>query len=106
MHPGRRRLFIYYRLRERDLCVACEAVRKVQQTLRTQHRGLNTELLAAPGADVKGLRTVMEMYLVDVHVSPRGVDEALQADIEASLKPVLQPWLQGARHVEVFDELQ
>lgn len=103
MHPGRRRLFIYYRLKEHELRAACEAVRQVQQALQHDHRGLSAELLAGAGAD--GLRTVMETYVVDARINAGGVQEPLQAAIEAALQTAVRPWLQGARHVEVFEDL-
>ena len=103
MACGERQLFIYYRVAERELAAACAAVTLAQQALRARHAGLLTQLLRRPAASAEGERTVMEIYAVDARVSPAGVGEALQAEIEAELAAALHPWRAARmRHVEVF----
>lgn len=106
MKPGSRRLFIYYRLDDRALPAACEAIRRAQQALRTQHGGLHAELLQAPAAASSGERTLMETYAMDAGAQAAGVDERLQAAIEAEMRSALQPWVAPQqRHVEVFVDI-
>ena len=50
-----------------------------------------------PGRD----QTWMETYLIDPRIDAAGVSAALQAEIEAAAR-VLEPFLNGARHTEVF----
>ena len=105
MRPGGRRLFIYYRLAEGDLLVACAAARDAQRQLCEEHAGLAAELLCAPAPGAAGERTVMETYAKDARVSATGVDTDLQAAIEARLCAALQPWLAPVqRHLEVFGD--
>jgi hypothetical protein len=105
MQPGERRLFIYYRLADKDLHAACAAIRDAQRQLSGAHAGLAAELLCAPEADTAGQRTVMETYARDARVSAKGIDTELQAAIEAALCAALQPWLApAARHLEVFGD--
>ena len=43
----------------------------------------------------------METYLIDPRIDAAGVSAAMQAEIEAAAR-VLEPFLNGARHTEVF----
>ena len=105
MQPGGRRLFIYYRLAERDLPAACAAVRDAQRLLGRQHPGLAAELLCTPAPDAARNRTLMETYARDGQVSAAGVDADLQSAIEAALCAALRPWLAPSqRHLEVFGD--
>ena len=102
MAAGRRQLFVYWRLGSADLAAAMPGVRERQRQLERAHAGLLSGLYrrsdtAAPEA------TLMETYAVDAGVNAQGVSAALQVRIEADMTPLVQPWLRGARHVEVFD---
>lgn len=105
MQVGRRRLFIYYRVAERELGAVGFAVQHAQRALCERHPGLSSELLYAPKPNAAGERTMMETYARNAQVSASGIDAPLQAAIEAELCEVLRPWLHaGMRHVEVFEE--
>ncbi|MED5622014.1 DUF4936 family protein [Ideonella sp. BN130291] len=105
MPSGQRRLFIYYRLAERDLAPACTAARHAQAALCARHAGLVAALLRRPEASVDGLHTVMETYVMDAQFNPAGIDAALQDMIDTELAAALRPWLAAqTRHVEVFVE--
>ena len=96
-----RELFVYYRVREADADAARAAVLGLQARLRARHPELRARLLRRPGA-IDGRQTWMETYAVDPRHAPGGVDVELQAAIEAEAAAVLQPWLDGPRHTEVF----
>lgn len=84
------RHFVYYRVPQAALDDAAAAVRRLHAALPT-----SVELLRRP--DVKqGLVTVMEIYTLNA--------AAAQA-YEAAATTALAPWLDGQRHVEVFDAL-
>lgn len=103
MQPGRRRLFIYYRLDDAAVAAACQAVRHAQQALCSRHPGLHAELLQSPASSSTGERTLMETYEMEARAQAAGVDETLQAAIEAAVSGALRPWLAPAqRHLEVF----
>lgn len=105
MDAGRLRLFIYYRLAEAQVSAAAAAVRQAQQALCERHPGLTAGLLQRPEPSPAGDRTLMETYVVEAGARPQGVDAALQAEIESSLRPALHPWLgEGARHSELFED--
>jgi hypothetical protein len=71
----------------------------MQAALCARHPGLNAELLRRPGS-TDGQITVMETYTAE---APQGVEEALQAAIEADAAQALQGLLRSERHVEVFE---
>jgi len=98
-----RELFIYYRIAAADLAAACAALQPVQQALCAMHRGLQARLLRRPETSSDGMCTLMETYRFD-HDAP-GVSDSVQAEIDAAAGAALRPWLQGARHVEVFVEI-
>jgi len=80
--------YVYYRVPETRLAEALVAVRSVHAAL-----GAAVELLRRPG-HANGLVTLMEVYQLE--------DDAAQA-FEASAAAALAPWLDGPRHIEVFE---
>jgi hypothetical protein len=98
---GAREWFIYYRIRQADAPGAIQAVLQFQRHLCRQHPGLQARLLCRPEA-VDGVQTWMETYS-NLPMQPAcDTHTALQADIEAGA-PELAPWLDGRRHVEIFE---
>lgn len=101
---GRRQLFIYWRTSGVALPFALSALRNWQAGLAVQHPALRCELYQRGGSGDAG-PTVMERYAI-VSAQPHpGIDDTLQRHIDLTGRAVLQPWLQGDRHVEVFDTL-
>jgi hypothetical protein len=98
MVPGRRQLFIYWRVASAELDAALQALRAWQATLRAEHPALQCQLYQRHDGS-KDEATVMEAY---ADASP-GIDDALRRHIEHAGNAVLQRWLRGPRHVEVFD---
>jgi len=80
----------------------------MQAALCERHPGLIAQLFVrADGAQTPvGAVTLMETYAQQAPASDAaaGVSPALQAELEAAAA-VLQPWLRGTRHVEVFELL-
>jgi hypothetical protein len=106
MQPGGRRLFIYYRLDDRSVAAACDALRQAQRALCARYPGLHAELLQSPASSSSGERTLMETYSMQTRAESAGVDETLQAAIEAAAGAALRPWLAPAqRHLEVFIDM-
>lgn len=101
MGAERRRLYVYYRVQDRDFEAALQAARAMQGQLRRRWTGLDAELLARPGVDEAGRRTLMEVYARDGE--PGGLDESLRCAIDAAAGQSLGRWIEGARHVEVFE---
>ncbi len=81
----------------------------MQAALCERHPGLIAHLLVrVDGAQTPvGAVTLMETYAQQAPPSDAaaGVSPALQAELEEAAAAVLQPWLRGARHVEVFELL-
>jgi quinol monooxygenase YgiN len=98
MAPGRRQLFIYWRVASAELDAALRALRAWQATLRAEHPALQYQLYQRHDGS-KDEATVMETYF---DAAP-GIDDALHRYIEHTGNAVLQRWLRGPRHVEVFD---
>jgi len=98
MAPGRRQLFIYWRVARADLPVALQALRDWQATLRVRHPALQCRLYQRHDGSADEA-TIMETY---ADASP-GIGEALHQHIEQAGNALLQHWLRGARHVETFD---
>ncbi|MBI5258629.1 MAG: DUF4936 family protein [Burkholderiales bacterium] len=94
-----RRLYIYFRVAERDLAAVAAAVQDFQARLRAELPALEAELQRRPGSS-DGVVTVMETY-----AGPQGIDDAMQTHIEQAAA-VLSRWLQGPRHTEVFEPLR
>jgi hypothetical protein len=100
MAPGPRQLFIYWRVSPGDLPEALRALRAWQATLSAEHPALSCRLYQRHDGS-KHETTVMETY---ADAAP-GVGEALHRHIQQAGNAVLQRWLRGSRHVEVFDAL-
>ena len=95
---AQRRLYVYYRVAERDLAAVRAAAQAMQAELSARHHGLRAELLRRPGSASDGQVTLMEIYASD-----GGVDDPTGHDIERAALS-LAPWLQGPRHVEQFEK--
>lgn len=91
-----RELFVYYRVAEPTLEQACSSALDMQRGLCEAHPGLQTRLLRRPEAS-EGRCTLMETY-----ARSAGIDDALQAEIEAAARAALGRWQLGERHTEVF----
>lgn len=92
--PG---LFVYYRVRREHLADAVAAVRALQARWQALDAALQCELLRRcddTGADV----TLMETYRRDC-----GFDAVARRHFEDEAGVALAPWLNGPRHVEVFE---
>jgi hypothetical protein len=100
MALGRRQLFIYWRVAPAELPLALQALRAWQAELCAQHPALQCRLYQRHDGS-RHEATVMESY---AHAAP-GVDEALRQHIEQAGNALLQHWLHGSRHIEVFDAL-
>jgi len=88
------RHYVYYRVGAADVAAALAAARTVQQDLRERWPGLGAELLRRPG-EAAGQVTLMEVYAF--------ADPERLAAVEAAAAQATARWLQGDRHVEVFD---
>lgn len=88
---------MYYRVAAADLAAVVDAVRALQQDLRTEFPGLQAELLRRPGTDANGAVTLMEVYVL-----PPGLDGTA---LEVRTAACSARWLQGSRHVERFEAL-
>jgi Domain of unknown function (DUF4936) len=97
VQPSARRLFVYYRVEAVQAHEAIAAAKRMQAALRQHHAGLAAELLRRPAmADAQV--TLMETYM-----HPQGIEDGLQAAIEAEASSALHGLIAGARHVEVFE---
>jgi hypothetical protein len=104
MPLGQRQLFIYWRVAAPGFHAALAALRSWQADLVAQQPGLRCSLYRrSDGAPAEV--TVMESYAIESAQPHAGLDEALCRHIESAGNALLQPWLHGARHVEVFDAL-
>lgn len=120
-------LFIYWRTPAAHCDAAVAAARAMQQRVRLAHPGMVAQLYlrrdevsppaqapakapATAPADAPGQALVQSpidacITLMETYALPgTGIDADLLATIVAAGAP-LQPWLQGARHVEVFEPL-
>ena len=95
----RRELFIYWRTSGNDAAAARQAMRVCQQSLSAQFDGLRPRLLQRI-EEAGDHATLMETYAID-----GGIDAALQQRIVDAGNAASAPWRQGARHVEVFEDL-
>ena len=95
-----RELFVYYRTTIENADVLLDAALALQADLRAQHPGLQTRLLRRPEAE-NGLHTWMESYAAPL--SPNGISDSLQREIEAAARAKLASLISGPRHVEGFD---
>lgn len=100
MTLGAHQLFVYWRVASADTEAALQALRDWQRSLEVRHPALRTRrYLRSDGT--RGDATVMEVYALN---AAPGIDVALQRQVEQEGSSVLQRWLRGVRHVEVFDE--
>jgi hypothetical protein len=95
--------FIYYRVLPGDLPRAVEAVRGAQTRLCEEQPGLRASLMRkAPAAGAREPMTLLETYSVAIDW-PDGHAAALPSAIEHIVGAAVAPWLQGPRHLEVFE---
>lgn len=106
MVPGRRQLFVWYRLAREDVAEALVAVQQAQAALRDRFPQLVPRLFTRTPDDPTEPVTVMETYAIDLQHSEAGVDAVLQQVIEQAMSAVLDGLVPHVpRHTEVFDEL-
>jgi hypothetical protein len=91
-----RELFVYYRVREDATTSARRAVDAVHEALRRRYPSLVARLLTR--RDDAGVTTWMETYALP----PAGIDAAIESTI-VDMALCLSPFIDGPRHVEVFD---
>ena len=103
MACGRRRLFIYYRVRLADADTAIAVAQQMQRSLCDGFPGLQAALMRRPDADNNAELTLMETYALDAAVAAHGIDADLHARIETAARAALGGFICGVRHVEVFD---
>ena len=123
-----RELFVYYRVRAAQAGAARRTALAFQAELGLRYPALTARLLRRDEGEVidtgigksvgtsvdKNIdknashdndrgrdATWMETYLIDPRIDAAGVSAALQAEIEAAAR-VLEPFLNGTRHTEVF----
>lgn len=94
-----RELFIYYRIHAAQAERARAAVLDFQARLRARHPALSTQLYQRTDQSTD-LPTWMETYALR-DLQGRGVDDALQAEIEAEAA-CLAGAIAGTRHTESF----
>lgn len=103
--PVERGWFIYYQVMLADLPDIATAVRSGQRELASRYPGIATEFLRRPadiGVAGSPMVTVMEIYR-----APGGWPVETQAQvpgvIEALVGRQVAGWIQGPRHLEVFE---
>jgi hypothetical protein len=95
--------FLYYRVLPGDLPRAVEAVRGAQTRLCEEQPGLRAALMQkAPAAGAREPMTLLEIYSVAIEW-PVGLAAALPEAIEQIVGAAVAPWLQGPRHLELFE---
>jgi hypothetical protein len=93
--PGMRELYFYWHADAPQGVRAMEAVAAAQREWQARWPGLQARLLQR----AEGPRaTWMEVY-----VRPGGIDDALQAMLVAEGDARFAPWIDGRRHLEVFE---
>jgi hypothetical protein len=104
--PAERWWFIYYRVHLVDLAAAVAAAREGQRALCSAHPGLSASLMQRPSSsaspDSPPQMTLLETYRAALDW-PADQAAAMPAAIERTLGAALAPWLQGPRHLEVFE---
>jgi hypothetical protein len=106
MVPGRRQLFVWYRLARDEVAEALVAVQQAQVQLREQHPQLLPRLFTRTPDDPSEPVTVMETYAIELQHNDVGVDAVLQQAIEKTMTATLFGLVPHVpRHAEVFDEL-
>jgi hypothetical protein len=98
--------FIYYRVHLADMAAAVAVAREGQRALCSAHAGLSASLMQRPSSaaspDGSPQMTLLETYRAALDW-PADQAAALPAAIEATVGHRLAPWLQGPRHLEVFE---
>jgi len=104
--PAERWWFIYYRVNLDDLAAVVAVAREGQQRLCSAQPGLSASLMQRPSSaaspDSPPQMTLLETYRAALDW-PAEQATALPAAIEATVGSTLRPWLQGPRHLEVFE---
>ena len=104
--PAERWWFIYYRVHLDDLAAVVAATREGQRALCDAHPGLAASLMQRPSSsaspDSPPQMTMLETYRAALDW-PADQAAALPAAIDSTLGAALTPWLQGPRHLEVFE---
>jgi hypothetical protein len=95
-----RELFVYYRVRADGIGAAREAVLLMQRELRATFPELEARLLTR--AEGTGSATWMETYAAPTASAGSGIDAQIEAAI-ATRAHALQAFIEGPRHVEIFD---
>ncbi len=88
-------MYIYFRVKRDSVADVVAAVHELQAAWPAVMPGLRCELMRR--ADEGGDVTLMETY-----ACAQGVNPEWQERIEREAANLLQPWLVGERHVEVF----
>jgi hypothetical protein len=95
---AKRERYVYYRIVPAQAAGLQGLILERQEVLRQAYPGLAARLLKR--SDQRG-ETWMEIYAMPSR--DEGVDDALLAEIEAAMQPLLVPSLIGERHVETFE---
>ena len=90
-----RELYFYWRARADAVASALAAGRALQRRLRERYPDLDARLLQGAEGD---LATVMEIY-----AAPGGIDAERRRQLQEEGDAALAPWLDGPRHLEVFE---
>lgn len=98
--------FIYYRVHLADLAAAAAVAREGQRVLCDARPGLAASLMQRPSSaaspDAPPQMTMLETYRAPLDW-PADWAATLPAAIDHTLGAALAPWLQGPRHLEVFE---
>ena len=97
-----RELFVYYRIREGAAKSARAAVHAMHEELRALHPGLVVRLLTR--REESGASTWMETFADPTAAGSAGIDTAVESDIAVRAMRLV-PFIEGPRHVEVFDSV-
>lgn len=90
-----RELYFYWRARPDAVAPALAAARALQQRMRECDPDLDARLLRRAEGDES---TVMEIY-----AAPHGIDAERRRRLQEEGDAALAPWLDGPRHLEVFE---
>jgi Domain of unknown function (DUF4936) len=102
MNSGRRQLFIYYRLKPGNEAAVMQQVIEAQRLLMQEVPGLRAVCLRRPplpGTPV----TLMETYAIDACTDPDGVSPETEAAVERAITAQIGSFIDGPRHVEIFE---
>jgi len=104
MPAQRHQLFFYWRVAPGQTEEALRALQVWQAGLQAQHPGLQARCYLRRDAAAGRDNTVMESYALRCAGEGSGVDAVLRSRIEQGGDRLLQRWLIGPRHLELFDE--